>query len=148
MKKGRYVRGTSIAADNKATVSANTPSPTINANLEPISDENGRGFFAKHFPILLIILLTAGIYHVNFNNELTNWDDDKYIDQNPLLRDFSGDAVYRMFFSKDNGERYFMGNYHPLTMLTLNIDYHYSDLDSCGKAKTSRFIAVNIILHL
>ena len=148
MKKGRYVRGTSIAADNKSTVSANTPSPTLHADLEPISDGNGKGFFAKHFPILLIILLTAGIYHVNFDNELTNWDDDKYIDQNPLLKDFSGDAVYRMFFSTNNGERYFMGNYHPLTMLTLNIDYHYSDLDSCGKAKPARFIAVNIILHL
>lgn len=145
MKKGRYVRGGAETPKEEVakTVSylSPTPQPTV-------SDTDGKGFFAKHFPILLILLLTAGIYYVNFDNEPTNWDDDKYIDQNPLLKDFSGDAFYKMFFSQNNGERYFMGNYHPLTMLTLNIDYHFSEIGPNGKALPTRFIAVNILLHL
>ena len=146
MKKGRYVRGGGVEPpkQEETKIISNlspTPQPTL-------SDIDNKGFFAKHFPIFLILIVTFGIYYVNFDNEPTNWDDDKYIDQNPLLKDFSGDAVYRMFFSTNNGERYFMGNYHPLTMLTLNIDYHYSEIGPNGKALPDRFIAVNILLHL
>lgn len=145
MKKGRYVRGGAETPKREETTTISNLAPTPKPTL---SDTDDKGFFAKHFPIFLILIFTFGIYYVNFDNEPTNWDDDKYIDQNPLLKDFSSDAFYRMFFSTNNGERYFMGNYHPLTMLTLNIDYHYSEIGSNGKALPQRFIAVNILLHL
>ena len=74
MKKGRYVRGGGEPPKTEATKTLSYLSPTPQP---AVSNTDGKGFFAKHFPILLILLLTAGIYYVNFDNEPTNWDDDK-----------------------------------------------------------------------
>ena len=83
--------------------------------------------------ICLIIGITAICLWPMLNNEFTNWDDEYYVLNNKLLRgpDWSGivsDPV--------------VGNYHPLTVITLAFNYSISQLDPFS------YLLVNYLLHL
>ncbi len=139
MKKGKYVRGTLLA-----------DSPTLQtavADFQSPLQQGNEGFVKKWLPIILIILLTGFVYSFSLDNDTTNWDDDKYTD-NELLRALDGPTISRMFSSDDPEELYFMGNYHPLTMLSLNLDYQRADFKPNGKPYPIVFIISNIALHL
>jgi len=137
--KGKYVRGMTLGKKGNAN-----ENPVFSS---PLSEENS-GFLKRYLPIILIIIVTAFVYSFSLGNEATNWDDDKYIGDNPLLKTFDKETVSRMFFSDDPGEKYFMGNYHPLTMLTLNMNYQIAELGANGKVLPYTFIMINISLHL
>jgi len=66
-------------------------------------------------------------------NEFTNWDDEYYVINNALLRgpDWKG------IFTKP-----VVGNYHPLTIITLAINYQISELDP------SSYLFLNLLLHV
>jgi len=98
--------------------------------------------------ISIQILVTFGVYFITFQNNYTNWDDGKYVDENPLIKPLDGETVKQMFTSDNLSHRYWMGNYHPLTMLTLNVNYALAEKDEEGKAKPFGFQLVNIILHI
>ncbi len=86
------------------------------------------------FPwLLILIFVTAICFFPMLKNELTNWDDDFYVNQNLLLRgpDWKG------IFSQP-----VVGNYHPLTILTLALNYQWSGLSSFS------YLLVNYVLHL
>jgi protein O-mannosyl-transferase len=85
-----------------------------------------------------ILLLTLIIYSPTFQNEWTNWDDDLYVAENPLVRSLSSDNIARIFDS----ESFIAGNYHPVTILSLAINYHFS-----GENITA-YQWTNILLHL
>ncbi len=140
MKKGKYIRGTDLSL-----------SPTLQVSEggfhSPLADKN-EDFLSRYAPMLIIIIVTAFLYSFSLGNHATNWDDDKYTHQSTLLQTLDKETVWRMFASDDPDERYCMGNYHPLTMLTLNIDYQFSDKQPNGKVYPIRFIVVNVILHL
>ena len=137
--KGKYVRGITLGKKGNAN-----ENPVFSS---PLSEENS-GFLKRYLPVILIIIVTAFVYSFSLGNEATNWDDDKYIGENPLLRTFDKETISKMFFSDDPGEKYFMGNYHPLTMLTLNMNYQIADLGANGKVLPYTFIMINIALHL
>ncbi|MBR4678187.1 MAG: tetratricopeptide repeat protein [Bacteroidales bacterium] len=137
--KGKYVRGITLGKKGNAN-----ENPVFSS---PLSEENS-GFLKRYLPVILIIIVTAFVYSFSLSNEATNWDDDKYIGDNPLLKTFDKETVSRMFFSDDPGEKYFMGNYHPLTMLTLNMNYQIAELGANGKVLPYTFIMINISLHL
>jgi len=86
--------------------------------------------------LLIIAVVTIAVYATSVRNELTNWDDDRYVLQNPLLGDLSATALSKTFST------YFQGNYHPLTLLSLDIDYALS-----GRNPLAYHI-VNLLLHL
>ena len=73
--------------------------------------------------VFAILLLTLIAYYPALNNELTNWDDDFYVTNNPLIRVASFQDVVSMFSQFQNA------NYHPLTTLSLAVDYHFAGLD-------------------
>ena len=83
-----------------------------------------------------IILLTALAYLPSLNNELTNWDDHAYIDENPYIKEFSWENIKEMF------SEYYIGNYHPLTLLTFNIEYQFV------KTSPPLYHINNLLLHL
>ena len=69
-----------------------------------------------YLALLFIVLISFIVYLPVLRNGLLNWDDDKYIQNNLLIRSISFDEIF---------SSYVQGNYHPLTMLTYAIEYHF-----------------------
>jgi tetratricopeptide (TPR) repeat protein len=66
-------------------------------------------------------------------NDFVNWDDGPYAYQNAKLREWSWAALASHFVTRDAAGGWtlptMMGNYHPLTMVSLHVDYHFSKRD-------------------
>lgn len=107
-------------------------------------NENKKNFIY----IILLITITFIVFSPTFKNTFTNWDDGKYTVENPLIKPLNIHTIKEMFFSKALYKRYWMGNYHPLTMLTLNINYALAKKDKDGIPSATGFQLVNIILHI
>ena len=86
--------------------------------------------------ILLLVLITYLCFSNALSNGFTNWDDNKYITNNPLIKSLSFDNIKNMFST------YVVGNYHPFAILSLAIDYHFYKLDPTG------FHTTSILLHI
>src|SRR5438105_946692 len=67
-----------------------------------------------------IIVATFIIYLPILGNHFTNWDDNSYIQNNPLIRSVN----LKQIFSNN-----LMGNYHPLTVLVYSIEFHFFNLN-------------------
>ena len=85
------------------------------------------------FYVLLPIVVTAVFFAPVLGFDILNWDDKGYILENPLVNDFS----FVKFFSQ-----YWMGNYHPFTMLIFTIGYKLFGLSGLF------FHSINLIFHL
>lgn len=83
--------------------------------------------------LLTIILATIIVFGPSINNQWTNWDDESYVLKNPLVTGFDIKGIF-----KDE----VMGNYHPVTILTLAIEYSFFKDDASG------YHAVSMLLHL
>src|ERR1041385_4939452 len=83
--------------------------------------------------LLFIVLISFIVYLPSLRNGFLNWDDDKYIQNNVLIRSFN----LREIFSS-----YVQGNYHPVTMLTYAVEYHFFGLSATG------YHIVNLVIHL
>ena len=117
---------------------------TIPSNIKLENNDNKNLFVY----IVAIILITFGTFAVTFNNTYTNWDDGKYVEENPLIKPLNSETVKNIFVSEKLYERYWMGNYHPLTMLSLNINYAFASKDEDGNASPFGFQLINILLHI
>lgn len=71
------------------------------------------------------------------HNQFTNWDDDVYITHDTAIQSLTAHNLTRIFT-----EDITKNNYHPLCMLSLAINYHFSKL-----APASYYIT-NIIIHI
>lgn len=98
--------------------------------------------------LIIISIVTFVAYLPTFENEATNWDDDQYISENPFLKELNAETVKDIFFSDIKKERYWMGNYHPLTMLSLSVNYAITGEDKDGKVVLWSFHLTNILLHI
>ena len=86
-----------------------------------------------------ILLLAAAVFVSYFpvmNFEFVNWDDNIYIMNNNMITAFNW-ANLKMIFSS-----YFVGNYHPFTLLSFAFDFHFFKLSAPG------YHVHNLILHL
>jgi len=90
----------------------------------------------KYGSYSLIITLSLIAYFPAFSNNLIDWDDLKYTLENPLIQDLSLKGIMNIF------SKPVMGNYHPLTVLSLAINYALSGASPAG------FHASNIFLHI
>jgi protein O-mannosyl-transferase len=94
--------------------------------------------------LILIITATVIVYLPIFNNSITNWDDDGYIANNLLIKELSVQNVKQMF----TGEKsYYIGNYHPLTILSLAIDYNICNNGTEITPHVWMFQLTNLFLH-
>lgn len=84
-----------------------------------------------------ILTLSILIYLPAFTNGFTNWDDQYYVTDNIYIRSLSFQNILSFFTSLQT-----QGNYHPLTMLSLAIDYQLFGLNATG------YHTINILLHL
>jgi len=84
-----------------------------------------------------ILILTFWCYHYSLDNQFTNWDDGVYITQNPFIKSLSSGNVKSLLF-KDVTQNY----YHPITMLSLALNWHFSGMNP------RPYYATEIIIHL
>jgi protein O-mannosyl-transferase len=86
--------------------------------------------------LVMIVVLILIVYSPLFKASFTNWDDPKYIDENPLIMNFSWDSLKQIFTG------FFMGHYHPLTMLSIAFDHLIFSNNAAGYHFT------NLLLHI
>ena len=89
----------------------------------------------KFHALLVVLIITFIAYFPSINNDFTTWDDQGYITQNFSLKTNS----LTDYFKKD---RYVMGKYHPLTMISYAIEYSIVGLNP------KQYHLDNFILHL
>ena len=93
-------------------------------------------------PFILVLLVLIAIAATFFsyspikNNKLTNWDDDKYIINNPDIRKLDSEHL-KLLLTKD-----YEGNYHPVTMLSYAWNY------SKGELNPQTYLYTNLFFHL
>jgi tetratricopeptide (TPR) repeat protein len=80
----------------------------------------------------LILVITVGSYWPVFHNGFV-WDDEGYILNNQLIKALDLKSIF---------SGYVMGNYHPLTILALAVEYRVFGLNATG------YHAVNLLFHL
>lgn len=85
-----------------------------------------------------ILLLTFFTFYPSLKNGFTNWDDNVYIAENPLIKSLSADNIKKIM-DTDNSVAL---NYHPITILSFAIDYKISGYNP------KIFHTTNLIFHL
>ena len=85
---------------------------------------------------LVVAFLTTSLYIPALRNGFTDWDDPAYVLQNPLIHDLSPAGLQAI------ATDFVEGNYHPLTILSLAIDYRAGKLDPAVYHRT------NVALHV
>jgi protein O-mannosyl-transferase len=83
--------------------------------------------------IILVMIITAICFFPMLKNNFTNWDDDFYVLNNPLLRAPDWQGIFTQPV---------VGNYHPLTVITLAINYQLSGTEPFG------YLFVNYLMHV
>jgi protein O-mannosyl-transferase len=86
-----------------------------------------------YIALAAILIISFFIYLPVFHNGFLSWDDNTYIKDNPLIYSINLKEIF---------SHYVLGNYHPLTILTLAIEYQFFGLNPTG------YHAVNLLLHL
>jgi len=86
----------------------------------------------------LIVILTFIAFYPSLNCAFTKWDDHLYVTESNLIKSLSFDNIKKML----SPESIVALNYHPLTMLSLAIDYQFAKLNP------QWYHFVNILLHL
>jgi tetratricopeptide (TPR) repeat protein len=88
-----------------------------------------------YFLAAAVALITVLVYLACLKNEFVNWDDDRYIVENPHIRFLDTSFLKWAFFD------FYAYNWHPLTWISHALDYAMWGLNPLGHHLT------NIILH-
>lgn len=89
------------------------------------------------FWLVIILALTFLVYLPILNNNfLKTWDDNRYVLENNEIQELSPKTIGKMF------TLYYDGHYHPLTLISLSIDYNSGGLNPKG------YHIHSLILHL
>lgn len=84
-----------------------------------------------------IIIVTFLTYSYTLHNRFTNWDDGLYIETNPYIKNLTHDNLKMILFHNITNNYY-----HPLTLLSIAINYHFSKMDPFG------YYLTNVIIHI
>jgi protein O-mannosyl-transferase len=93
-------------------------------------------FALPAFWMAIIAIATFIAYLPALQGSFTNWDDMVYIKGNPYIKSLSFQNLAAIFSEN------FMGNYHPLAMLSLAVDYQINEFDPVV------FHMTNILIHI
>lgn len=86
--------------------------------------------------LALIIGLTFVAFFPSMNNTFTNWDDQYYVTENTWITSFSGENLEHIFTET------LMGNYHPITVLSLSFNHLISG------TKPALYHLTNVLIHM
>lgn len=120
-----------MAKSNKQTRSA---SPTHKDN--GLTSQHGQTSLLKNLvvPFAILIISILFVYQPAFDNQFVNWDDQAYVEEQPLVLEKNYKALLTTPVSL---------NYHPITMLTLA----WQAPAKGQKLSPAPFIKGNIFLH-
>lgn len=82
------------------------------------------------------LVLAFLVFYPSLRFPLLNWDDPRYITENPLIRSLSAENI-RAIFTQPHFSLYI-----PLTLVSFAIDYQFTHFDPTG------YHVTNLILHL
>jgi len=107
--------------------------------------QKGFGKNSKDFPdkkrqwlaLAVLAVVTFAVFYPSLECEFTNWDDGTYVTENPMIWKLNGETVKNIFINpnKKDSDPWYMYfspvslNYHPLTMLSLALDYTFDKLN-------------------
>jgi len=86
--------------------------------------------------LLPILAVTFILYLPSLKNGFTNWDDVLYVTQNPLLKSLNLEGLKAIWTTP------VVSNYHPLTVMSLALNYQLSALEPLSYHLT------NVLLHV
>jgi len=86
--------------------------------------------------ILILIFIVAALFGQTIFFGFTNWDDPAYITQNELIRHINSNFFSAVFTQPMHG------HYHPLTWLSLAVDFQFFHLEAWG------YHLHNLLLHI
>ncbi len=92
----------------------------------------------EKFILACLMILTCLAFAPQLSNNFVNWDDDGYIYNNPEIQSMSAHNIAYFF----NPKTFIQGNYHPLTMISFCIEYHFF------KVNPLVYHLDNLLLHL
>ena len=113
----------------------NIPPPKVAAKPLPPLQNDAQVNKIVYFAVAIIITLVC--FANAFKGGFTNWDDVQYVTENNLIKSLSWDNIKTIFSTLS-----VMGNYHPLAVLSLAIDFHFNKLEPHG------FHTTSIVIHL
>ena len=95
-------------------------------------------FANKKWIILgVLCVLTFICFSYTRHNQFTNWDDDYYVTNDQYIKALTPENL-KVIFTEDITKN----NYHPLCMLSLAINYHFSQMNP------EPYYITNIIIHI
>ncbi len=104
------------------------------SGIPSVPEKTGFSERRKYYAALgAILTITFIVYLPVLHNSFLGWDDHFYITDNPLISSFDLKKIFSTFV---------MGNYHPITILTLSTEYHLFGMSERG------YHAVNLLFHL
>ena len=86
--------------------------------------------------LLPVLAVTFILFIPGLKNGFTNWDDVLYVTQNQLLKSMDAEGLKAIFTTP------VVSNYHPLTILSLALNYQVSALDPLSYHLTSMVLHV------
>lgn len=92
--------------------------------------------FPEKMSLFILFLLTVMVYSGVFAASFLNWDDTAYVTENVFLRSLSFENFKHLL--SDN----FVGNFHPVTMISLALDY------AIVGPQAWYFHGMNLLFHL
>lgn len=93
-------------------------------------------------PLSILLLLTLIVFWPATRNGFTNWDDPLYVTENPMMRKLDKQVMHEIFTQP------VAFHYHPLTMLSLVMDYNLAFDPKTGQADPAPFHRTNVLLHV
>jgi Tfp pilus assembly protein PilF len=96
-----------------------------------LNNKRKKNYYYLFIPVFALICFSAAL-----KNGFTNWDDQEYVLNNTAIHSLSPSAISYLF------SHFLVISYHPLTLLSLAINYAISGTSATG------YIVTNILLHL
>ena len=89
-----------------------------------------------HYSLVIVVVTFISFFPSLQGGFMKTWDDEKYVTDNPIIKDLSARNVQKMFTKQVNG------TYVPLPLLTYAIEYKLFG------EKPLPFHATNLLLHI
>ena len=115
--------------------------PISNTQPIPAASSAGKNQYLLYGTMIMLFLISVIAFSPMVNNDfIMTWDDGVYIFKNPLLQDLSWKGIQNIFSYGDDFQK-LINNYHPLTILSLAINYKVSGFSPASYHTT------NMIIH-